>query len=260
MRPFRIIPILALEGMKLVKTTRYLEPKYLGDPINTIRIFNDKEVDELCILDIRASRNGRPPNLQFMARMVNESFMPLAYGGGITTLDEIRNLLKIGVEKVVLGAVAARNPDFVRQAADTFGSSTIIVSVDSRKRWWGGIRASFLSARRSTHLDPLAFALKMEALGAGEILFNDVDRDGMRVGMNQTRIREFSNALSIPLIASCGAAKVDDLVESCVKGGANAAAASGIFVYQGPHRAVLISYPTEGDLTQAAKRLSTGEQ
>lgn len=251
-KPFRIIPVLLLERRRLVKTTRYRNPRYVGDPINAVRIFDDKQVDELAVLDIRAQNAGI--DFPYLRKVVSEAFMPVAYGGGVRSLNDIRDLLRVGVEKVVLGSAAVETPELVSQAAARFGSQSIVVSVDVRSDWRGRRRLVHRNALRCVGGDPLGFAQSMVRAGAGEILLNDVDREGTMSGLDLEFIRPFTASLGVPVIASGGAASARDLVAAWRRAGAHAVAAGSLFVFKGPLRAVLINYPSD-EVVRAAVAL-----
>ena len=238
----RVIPALLLRDDGLVKTQRFGKAKYVGDPINAIRIFNEKEVDELMVLDIDATRLGRQPNYTLIEEFAAECFMPLGYGGGISTVEQARQLFSLGVEKVVLQTAALKNPGIVTELAARFGSQSIVVSIDIKKDIFGRAKLWSSSSRRKISVDWLSVLKELEGAGAGEVLLNAVDRDGMQNGYDLEAIRTASSNLDIPLIALGGAGDVQHFVEA-VGAGASAVAAGSLFVFQGPHRAVLISYP-----------------
>jgi cyclase len=251
MLPPRVIPCLLLRGQGLVKTTRFGNPRYVGDPTNAVRIFNDKEVDELIFLDTTASREGRSPQFDLLARMTSECFMPLCYGGGVRTIADMRRLFALGIEKVAINTHAAEDPSFVREAADIFGSSSVIVSIDVRKTTFGRYEVVTLGGERKTGLDPVTFGSLMEENGAGELLVTSVDRDGTMSGYDLDLTRRVSSAVGIPVVASGGAGSLAHIAEVILEGGASAAAAGSFFVFHGPHRAVLITYPSQHELREA---------
>jgi cyclase len=244
----RVIPVLLLQGQGLVKTVKFKAPTYLGDPINIVRIFNDKEVDELAFLDITATVENRSPAFEFLAKITSECFMPLGYGGGVHTLEDIKKLLSIGIEKIILNTSAVENPALVREAANYAGSQAIVISMDVRKTLLGKYELYVRSGTKGTRLDPIKQAVEMEKRGAGELLINSIDRDGMMQGYDLELIRNVSDAVSIPVVACGGAGKLQDLGDVIKLGGASAAGAGSIFVFQGPLRGVLISYPSQADL------------
>jgi cyclase len=243
----RVIPCLLLRGRGLVKTRRFADPVYVGDPINAIRIFNEKEVDELMLLDIAASAERRGPDLRLLSQVTSECFMPLAYGGGITSTEQMSELFALGIEKVVLNRAAFENAEVVRAGAERFGSQSIVVSIDVRRRLWGGYRVFARNGTQDTGHEPVAFARLMRDLGAGELLLTSIDHDGMREGYDLDLIRSVSSVVDIPVVASGGAGSTADL-QKAVEAGASAAAAGSLFVFQGRHRAVLISFPARAEL------------
>jgi len=247
----RVIPCLLLCNLGLVKTIKFKDPKYLGDPINVVKIFNDKEVDELVFLDITATVENKRPPFSLLENIASECFMPLGYGGGIRTLEDVRTILGLGIEKVVINSYAVENPAFIRQAADFAGSSSVVVSMDVKKNVWGKYELFTHSGRKATGLDPVKFAVEMEKIGAGELFLNSIDRDGTMQGYDIELIKRVTSAVNIPVVACGGARTVQDLAAAVQQGGASAAGAASMFVFQGPHRAVLISYPTPRDMKDA---------
>jgi cyclase len=241
----RIIPVLLLQNRGLVKTTRFGHPRYIGDPINAARIFNDLEADELIVLDIHATREGRTIATDFVKSVGEEVSMPFAAGGGIRSISQIRAILAAGAEKVVLGAYAAENPSFVREASRHFGSSTIVVCVDVKNTPTRGARVYTCSGKSPTPHDPIEFAKLLQEEGAGEVLVQSIDRDGTRNGYDIDLIRRLSLSVSIPVIALGGASTRADLREAYVHGNASAVAAGTMFVLHGAKRGVLISYPNK---------------
>lgn len=244
----RLIPCLLLSEGNLVKTVRFQNPTYLGDPINAVKIFNEKCVDELCIQDISASRAGRGPDFDMLRDMAGEAFMPLSYGGGITTLDQAARLFHIGFEKVVLNTALAETPELITKIADRFGVQSVVASIDAKqdlfKRWKCAVKDGTVLLRET----PQALALKAQKLGAGEILLNSVDRDGVMEGYDLKLIKSVAEELSIPLIACGGAKDASDMAKALHEGHAHAVAAGSMFVYWGPLKAVLINAPTEEEL------------
>lgn len=242
------MPVLLIQNGGLVKSIRFKDHKYVGDPINAVKIFNDKEVDEIIILDISASREKRPPNIQQIAEIAGEAFMPLAYGGGITQLDEIKQILYQGAEKVVLNTSAIDRPELITEAASRFGNQSVVVSIDAQKNWLGKYKVYRDNGTKATSLAPEELAQKAEAAGAGEIFLTSIDRDGTFSGYDLDLIKRVSQAVGIPVIACGGAAEITDFSQAVVDGGASALAAGSMFVFQRPHRAVLISYPNQSEL------------
>lgn len=248
MRRIRVIPILLLYKDGLVKSVKFKDYKYIGDPINAVRIFNEKEVDELSILDITASANGRKPDPARVREIVSEAFMPVSYGGGISSVSEVETLIKNGVEKVVLNYHAAQNPTLVRDAATAVGSQSITVSMDIKRDIWGRKRIYLKNGTQKTDFDPLEYALRMEAAGAGELLVTSIERDGTFAGYDLDLIKSIATKVGIPVIAGGGAGSIQDFYAAVCQGGASAVSAGSMFVLQRPHRAVLISYPTQEEL------------
>ncbi len=244
----RIIPCLLLKNSGLVKTIRFKDPKYVGDPINTLKIFNEKEVDEIVFLDIRATLENKAPPFKLLEQVASECFMPLGYGGGIRKIQDMKTLFSIGVEKVIINSYAIEKPSFIREAADLFGSQSVIVSIDVHKNWLGKYHVIKNSGTVNTGLNPVQHAVNMEKMGAGEILLTSIDRDGTMTGYDLDLIKLVTQNLNIPLVASGGAKNIEDMACTVNIGGASAAAAGSIFVFQGPHRAVLISYPSGEDI------------
>jgi len=245
----RVIPCLLLSESRggLVKTLKFGKPKYVGDPINAVKIFNEKEVDELMVLDIDATREGRGPDFALIEDLASECFMPLCYGGGIRSAEDARTLFSLGVEKVCLQTAVARNPAIVREIADRAGEQAVVVSIDVKRNWLGkpqlhsaaGVKPPFSDWR-----DAVRDAVQR---GAGEILFNAVDRDGTLAGPDLDLIREASGIADVPLIAVGGIGSLADM-KAATEAGASAVAAGAYFVFQGPHRAVLITYPRYDEL------------
>lgn len=249
----RVIPCLLLRGSGLVKTTGFKDPKYVGDPINAIRIFNEKEVDELVLLDITATREGRPPSFTTIEEVASECFMPLAYGGGIRTAEQARRILKLGVEKVVFNSSAWHTPEVLRDASREFGAQAVVASIDVRRKLFGRYEVVVDGGTRSTGMDPVEYAKRVEAQGAGEILLTSVERDGTMRGYDLELLSRVTQAVSIPVIASGGAGSVGDFAAAIRQGGAAAVSAGAMFVFHGPHRAVLITYPAHRDLEEALR-------
>jgi cyclase len=243
----RVIPCLLLLDAGLVKTTRFAKPKYVGDPINAIRIFSDKEVDEMMVLDIGASRERREPNYALIEQFAGECFMPLCYGGGIRTVDQARRLFALGVEKVCLQTAALEDLTIVARIAEQFGSQSVLVSADVKLSWLGKPKLYATTARKSLDRPWLQFLKDAVAAGAGEVVLNSVDRDGTMQGMDIDLIREAAAALPVPLVAVGGAGTLDD-IKAAVDAGASAVSAGAMFVFHGPHRAVLITYPRYEEL------------
>ena len=239
----RVIPVLLLRGKGLVKTVKFKDPKYIGDPINSVRIFNEKEVDELVFLDISATPEGRGPDFEMLEDIAGEAFMPMAYGGGLTTMEQIRTVFSLGFEKVIVNAVGYENPAVVKEAVSVYGAQSIVACVDVRRTLLGRheLRTHSAKVRRQVSLqDHLA---DLTALGVGEVLVNSIDRDGTQSGYDLELVKAVSSQVTVPVIACGGAGSIDDFVAAVNEGGASAVAAGSLFVFVGPHRAVLINYP-----------------
>lgn len=255
----RVIPCLLLRGLGLVKGTRFKDHKYIGDPINAVRIFNEKEADELIFLDITATPEGRTPPLDLIEKIADECFMPFGVGGGITRVEQVREILHGGAEKVVVNTGAAENPGLVRAIAERFGSQSVVVSVDVKRTLLGRYVVYTRCGRQSTGRDPVEYARSMEAAGAGELLVNSMDRDGTLEGYDLELVRRVAEAVSIPVIASGGAGRLGHFREALTEGRASAAAAGAMFVFHGPKRAVLIDYPDREDLERLFSGLPRAE-
>jgi cyclase len=242
----RVIPCLLIDKGRLVKTVQFSNPKYLGDPINAVKIFNDKEVDELILLDIAATAEKRKPDFNFIAQIAGECFMPMGYGGGIKSIEDIKTIFNLGVEKIILNNYAIENPEFVKKASDIFGSQSIIISIDV-KNINGKYEVFAQNGKKPTQINPVDFALKMEKMGAGEILLNSIDRDGTMQGYDTELIERVAKLLTIPLVAGGGAGKIEDFVKA-TRAGASAVSAGSMFVFYGANRAVLINFPSREEL------------
>ena len=242
----RIIPVLLLKNRGFYKGTNFKNHTYVGDPVNTVKIFNDKEVDELVILDIEASLKNKEIDYEYLQEVVSEAFMPIAYGGGITSVEQARKLFSLGIEKVVLNTNAFLNPSLIKELAETFGCQSVVVAVDIKKSIFGA-SVYIKSGKEKLNLSPLQACLLAEKQGAGEIMLNDIDKDGTRTGYNLEYVKSIAKNLSIPVIVCGGAKSIDDFVKA-KQAGAHACAAGAMFVYHGPHRAVLISYPKYDEL------------
>jgi cyclase len=232
----------------LVKTRKFKNSKYVGDPINALKIFNEKGADEIVFLDIGLSKSGKSIDFSYVLDLVSECFIPFAYGGGVSSLENIRKLLNTGVEKVIINNYALKNPGFVNEATKEFGSSSIIGSMDVKKNIWGKYRIYDHVSQKNTNNDPVEYAKKLESLGVGELFVNFVDGDGTYEGLNSILTKDLSSQLSIPLVACGGAKDLNDMAKLIYEGGASAVAAGSLFVYQKPNNAVLISYPERKEL------------
>jgi len=241
LRP-RVIPCLQFSGGELFKTRRFRDPQYLGDPINAVKLFNDLECDELIVVDIRASLESRGPDYAMIEQFAAEAFMPLAYGGGISSIEQVRRLLSIGIEKVVIGSGA---PDgrLIAAAATVFGSQSVVVSVDVKKTLLGRREVWTCSGTRNTRVEPRSYARQMEQFGAGELFVQSIDLEGARSGYDLNLMTEIASSVQIPVIACGGAGSLEHIRELLHSSDVAAAAAGTMFVLHGKHRAPLISYP-----------------
>ena len=249
----RIIPCLLLRNGGLVKTKRFGSPKYVGDPLNAIRIFNEKEVDELMVLDIDASRGGKEPDYELIEQIAGECFMPLCYGGGISSLEQADRIFALGVEKVSLQTAALRDPALITRIAERWGNQAVVASLDVKRDWLRRPRLYHAATAKSAG-DWEAHLRTMVAAGAGEVLVNAVDREGTMEGPDLELIGKAAKAVTVPVIATGGVGSLAH-IKAAVDAGADAVAAGSFFVFHGPHRAVLVTYPSYDELT---KLLETG--
>lgn len=244
----RLIPCLTMINRGLVKTIKFSNPRYIGDPINTVKIFNGKSVDELCILDIRATNDKKPPDFEYLKDIASEAFMPLSYGGGITSLSDIEKLFYIGYEKVIINTSLITNPSLIKEAVSFAGSQSIVVSIDVKNDLFGRSFCYINGGSTKIKESPIDLARLAQDLGAGEILLTSMSQDGTMLGYDIDLVKKVSEAVNIPVIASGGAKDVHDFKKALDIGGAHAVAASSLFVYYGKQKAVLITTPTEEEL------------
>lgn len=245
----RLIPVLLLQNRGLVKSVKFGAYKYIGDPINAVRIFNEKEVDELCLLDIEVSKQRKEPDYKLIEEIGSEAFIPFSYGGGITSLEQAKIILKLGAEKLVLNSVLFSNIALVRQIADHAGSQSVVASVDVKKNFWGKYEVYSHALKKTMSLNLDHFLVQLIEAGAGEILINSVDMDGTMQGLDLALIARLKDKISVPLVACGGAGKIEDL-KNGIEAGADAIAAGSLFVFHGKHKAVLINYPERTKLKQ----------
>ncbi len=246
----RIIPCLLLRNNGLVKTVRFKESTYIGDPINTVKIFNEKEVDEIFFLDIDATKEKKEPPYALIHNIASECFMPFAYGGGIHSLKQIERIIKSGAEKVIINTHAYLEAGFLKESVREFGSSTIAVSVDVKKEFLKGNIVYIKGGTQRTGMDPVEYAKRIEDEGAGEIMVNSIDRDGVMQGFDIGLIKSISGSIRIPIIACGGAGTLNDFSLAVKQGGASAVAAGSFFVFHGKRRAVLITYPSYSEISE----------
>lgn len=250
----RVIPCLLLHDHGLVKSVKFNDYTYLGDPINAIKILNEKEVDELIFLDIDATKEKRKPDFELISQIASECFMPLCYGGGVNSMEDAKKLFAIGVEKIAINSHALEKPELVAELSSCVGSQSVVVAIDVKRNFLGQYSVYSHSGTIKTKLNLLDYVKKVETMGAGELLINSIDHDGAMVGYDLNLIKLVSNAVSIPIIALGGAGKYEDF-KFAVQAGASAVAAGSMFVFHGKHRAVLINYPKTDVLKEIFKGL-----
>ena len=246
----RVIPVLLLRNLGLVKSIRFKDYKYIGDPINAVKIFNDLKTDELVFLDITASKEGRAVSADLVKDIGDEAFMPFGVGGGISNIKQIEQLLKAGAEKVVINTNTVLNPELIAEASRIFGSQSIVVALDIKKTFFGKYECWIKDGSENTKANPVDLAKKAENLGAGELVLNSIDLDGLMTGYDIDLIRSIAEIVSIPVVACGGAGNLEHLKQGYVEGKAHALAAGSMFVFHGPRRAVLINYPAKSELKQ----------
>jgi len=241
----RIIPCLLVHNKGLVKTTKFKDPKYVGDPINAVKIFNEKEVDELFVADIDASRLGNEPDYKMIENLATECRMPLCYGGGIKTVEQAQRIFSLGVEKIAISSLAIEKPELVAEIAERVGNQSVVIVLDVRKKTFGSNYELYMhNGTKSTGIDPLPFAVKMQKLGAGEIVVNSIDQDGVMKGYDLNLINKIRDVISIPMTVLGGAGSIEDMGKVIQQHGIIGVAAGSLFVFKGKFRAVLINYPT----------------
>ena len=246
----RVIPCLQLVGDSLVKTIKFKTPNYIGDPINTVRIFNELEVDELCFLDIRASLEQRKPNIGILHQISNECFMPLSYGGGITDFETAKKIFSIGFEKVVVNTHAARELSLISNISEHFGAQAMVASIDVKKNVWGRYNVFIKDGSEKIDKDVIAWAQELESAGAGEILLTSMDRDGTWSGFDIDITKRVSESVKVPVIANGGAGSVEHIAEAVKNGKASAVALGSMIVYQQKGMGVLVNFPDKAKLKE----------
>lgn len=244
----RIIPCLTIINRGLVKTKKFNNPRYIGDPINTVKIFNGKGVDELCILDIRATIQNKPPDFEYLKDIASEAFMPLSYGGGITKLSEIEKLFYIGYEKVIINSSFILNPELIKEAVKFVGTQSIVASIDIKTEIFDRKICYINSGKVKIKDNFIELAKRAESLGVGEILLTSITKDGTMEGYDIDLVKKVSESVNIPVIASGGAKDIYDFKKVLEEGKAHAVSATSIFVFYGNQNAVLISTPNEKNL------------
>ena len=239
----RIIPTLLIKGEGLVKGIQYKNHKYIGDPINAIRIFNEKEVDELLFLDVNASSQRRVIDLDLVKKLADECYMPFSVGGGITTTNQIGDILRVGAEKVIINTSTLDNVQLLRESSLIFGSQAIMASIDYKYNWFGRKKLCFYNGNKSKDFNLEDWAINIENMGAGEIILNCIDNDGKMEGYDLAILKKITSKVKIPVIASCGAGKISHIKEAIFEAGASATAAGSMFVFFGKKKGILINYP-----------------
>lgn len=246
LRP-RIIPSLLVHDNGLVKTVNFKNPKYVGDPINAVKIFNEKEVDELAVFDIDATVKGFEPNYSLIEKLASQSRMPLCYGGGVKTVEQAQRIFGLGIEKIALSSSVLQNPSLITEISNRVGSQSVIVVLDVKKKLLGGYETYIHNGRKSTGINPFKFAEEAQRLGAGEIIINSIDQDGVMKGYDMTLIDKLREKISLPLTVLGGAGSLDDISKVIDKHGVIGVAAGSLFVFKGVYKAVLINYPTKAE-------------
>lgn len=244
LRP-RIIPSLLIQDNGLVKTVNFKNPKYVGDPINAVKIFNEKEVDELAIFDIDATVKALEPNYSLIERIANQSRMPLCYGGGVKTVEQAQKIFGLGIEKIALSSAVLNNPQLITQIADRVGSQSVIVVLDVKKKLLGGYEVYSHNGKKATGINPFNFIEEAQKLGAGEIVINSIDQDGIMKGFDMTLIEKARERSSLPMTVLGGASNLDDIKKVINKHKIIGVAAGSLFVFKGKYKAVLINYPNK---------------
>lgn len=252
MRSVRLIPVLLIHRNGIYKSINFSNYKYIGDPINAIRIFNDLEVDEICILDIDVSKNNESPNYELIEDIASEAFMPFSYGGGIKTVDQAKKIFNLGIEKIIVNHVIHQNLSLITECAERFGSQSIIASIDFKKNIFNKYLCYDHVSKKKLNTGVIDLVVSAEKAGAGEILINSVDRDGLMTGMDIKLINELNKLTNIPIIA-CGGAGNLEHVKNAMEAGANAIAAGSMFVFHGNQKGILINYPEKDQLEKFLK-------
>ena len=247
-----MIPVLLIHKGGIYKTNRFKNPLYIGDPINAIRLFNDLGVDEICILDIDASKSNIIPNYNAIEDMASEAFMPFSYGGGIKTIDQANSLLQLGIEKIVLNHAVQNNHKLINECATQFGSQSVVVSINYKKKIFNGNLCFDHVTNNTLKINIVNAAMAAQKAGAGEVMINSVDRDGLMCGLDVDTIKEVSAVISIPVVACGGAGNIEH-IHAAVEAGASAVAAGSMFIFHGKQNGVLINYPTEEQLGKYLK-------
>ncbi|MBP4137808.1 AglZ/HisF2 family acetamidino modification protein [Flavobacterium geliluteum] len=244
LRP-RIIPSLLIHENGLVKTVNFKNPKYVGDPINAVKIFNEKAVDELAIFDIDATVLGKEPNYSLIERLASQSMMPLCYGGGVKTVEQAQRIFSLGIEKIALSSAVLQNPKLITEISDRVGAQSVIVVLDVKKKLLVGYEVYTHNGKKATGINPFKFVEEAQKLGAGEIVINSIDKDGVMKGYDMDLIAKVREKISLPMTVLGGAGSLQDIEKVIDVHGVIGVAAGSLFVFKGPYKAVLINYPTQ---------------
>lgn len=244
LRP-RIIPSLLVHDNGLVKTVNFKNPKYIGDPINAVKIFNEKEVDELAIFDIDATVLGKEPNYSLIERLASQSMMPLCYGGGVKTVEQAQRIFGLGIEKIALSSAVLKNPELITEISDRVGAQSVIVVLDVKKKLLGGYEVYTHNGKKGTGINPVKFVEEAQKLGAGEVVINSIDKDGQMKGFDLDLIDKIREKISLPMTVLGGAGSLNDIEKIINRHGVIGVAAGSLFVFKGPYKAVLINYPSQ---------------
>jgi len=255
LRP-RIIPSLLIHDKGLVKTVKFKDHKYIGDPINAVKIFNEKEVDELAVFDIDATVLGNEPNYILIEKLANQSRMPLCYGGGVKTVKQAQRIFSLGVEKIALSSSIIQNPNLITEISEKVGSQSVIVVLDVKKKLLGGYEIYTHNGKKSTGISPIKFAKMAQKLGAGEVIINSIDNDGMMNGFDMNIIAKVREEITIPLTVLGGAGNLEDIKKVILNNGIVGVAAGSLFVFRGVYKAVLINYPSKEEKNTIYKSLN----
>lgn len=255
LRP-RIIPSLLIHDKGLVKTVKFKDHKYIGDPINAVKIFNEKEVDELAVFDIDATVLGNEPNYILIEKLANQSRMPLCYGGGVKTVKQAQKIFSLGVEKIALSSSIIQNPNLITEISEKVGSQSVIVVLDVKKKLLGGYEIYTHNGKKSTGISPIKFAEMAQKLGAGEVIINSIDNDGMMNGFDMNIIAKVREKTTIPLTVLGGAGNLEDIKKVILNNGIIGVAAGSLFVFRGVYKAVLINYPSKDEKNTIYKSLN----
>jgi cyclase len=244
LRP-RIIPSLLIHDNGLVKTVNFKNPKYVGDPINAVKIFNEKAVDELVVFDIDATVLGKEPNYSLIERLASQSMMPLCYGGGVKTVEQAQRIFSLGIEKIALSSAVLQNPKLITEISDRVGAQSVIVVLDVKKKLLGGYEVYTHNGKKATGINLFKFVEDAQKLGAGEIVINSIDKDGVMKGYDLDLIAKIREKISLPMTVLGGAGSLEDIEKVIDQHGVIGVAAGSLFVFKGPYKAVLINYPTQ---------------